>query len=308
MNRKQLILVSLSVFFMLSACEKALPVGPSPSGGSSGNNNTGGSGSPPPTSTYVLPNIDLSNWKVTLPIPRSDGKPIEVEPPQILQYASNEVLKPYLYNDSSDGSLVFYTTPGVSTTNSSYSRTELREQMIPGSNDDNWTFQEGGEIHGLLSVPEISQESNGTYHRTIIMQIHGRLTDQQRDLIGEDDNNAPPMLKIYWRNNRVYVLTKEMVDTTDTYIESLETSAWTDSQGRYFSRLVGTDTFSLDVIASDGRLEVKLGGAETFVYDNVHMDRWGVFENYFKAGNYLASTDSNAFARVKYYELEVSHD
>lgn len=308
MKRKQFVIVSLSVFFMLSACEKALPVGPSPPGGSSGNNNTGGSGSTPPTSTYLLPDIDLSNWKVTLPIPRPDGKPIEVKPPQILQYASDQVLKPYMYNDSSDGSLVFYTTPGVSTTNSSYSRTELREQMVSGSNDDNWTFLEGGEIHGLLSVPEISQESNGNYHRTIVMQIHGRLTDEQRDLIGEDDNNAPPMLKIYWNNNRVYVLTKQMVDTTDTYIESLETSAWTDSQGRYFSRVVGTDTFSLDVIASDGRLEVTLGGVETFVYDNIHMDRWGVFENYFKAGNYLASTDSSSFARVKYYELEVSHD
>ena len=204
--------------------------------------------------------------------------------------------------------MVFYTYPGASTNNSSYSRTELREQMVSGSNNVNWTFAQGGEIHGLLSVPEISQEADGDYHRTIIMQIHGRLTDQQRDLIGEDDNNAPPVLKIYWRNNKVYVLTKELKDTTDTYVESLETDAWTDGDGRYFSRVVGTDTFSLDVIATDGRLEVTLGGSETFVYDDVHMERWGVFENYFKAGNYLGTLDNDAFAKVKYYSLEVSHD
>jgi hypothetical protein len=300
--RQSLFVLPIVWIFMLSACEKALPVGPSPTGGSSGNNNE------PPSNTYILPDIDLSNWKVTLPIPRSDGKPIEVEPPAILDYASDPVLKPFMYNDSSDGSLVFYTYPGASTTNSSYSRTELREQMTPGSNDDNWTFSEGGEIHGLLSVPDISQESDGDYHRTIIMQIHGRLTDAQKNLIGEDDNNAPPVLKIYWRDNRVYVLTKEMKDTTDTYEESLSTDAWTDSPGKYFTRVVGTDTFSLDVIASEGRLEVKLGGNETFVYEGVHMDRWGVFENYFKAGNYLGTKDDGAFAKVKYYELEVSHD
>ncbi|MDC1363738.1 polysaccharide lyase family 7 protein, partial [Schleiferiaceae bacterium] len=236
------------------------------------------------------------------------GKPVEVTPPEILDYATDPVLKPFMYNDSSDGSLVFYTYPGASTNNSSYSRTELREQMVSGSNNVNWTFAQGGEIHGLLSVPEISQEADGDYHRTIIMQIHGRLTDQQRDLIGEDDNNAPPVLKIYWRNNKVYVLTKELKDTTDTYVESLETDAWTDGDGRYFSRVVGTDTFSLDVIATDGRLEVTLGGSETFVYDDVHMERWGVFENYFKAGNYLGTLDNDAFAKVKYYSLEVSHD
>jgi hypothetical protein len=37
------------------------------------------------------------------------------------------------------------------------------------------------------------------------------------------------------------------------------------------------------------------------------MQKWGVFENYFKAGNYLSTIDSGAFARVKYYELKVTH-
>ena len=88
---------------------------------------------------YFLPHIDLSNWKVTLPI----GNPTEVKPPEILDYATNSTLLPFMYNDSTDASLVFYTYPGASTTNSSYSRTELREQMVPGSNNTNWTFEEG---------------------------------------------------------------------------------------------------------------------------------------------------------------------
>lgn len=92
--------------------------------------------------TYKLPNIDLSHWKVTLPI----GRPIEVAPPEILNYATNETLKPFFYNDSIKGALVFYTYPDASTANSSYSRTELREQLVPGSNSTNWKFEEGGTL------------------------------------------------------------------------------------------------------------------------------------------------------------------
>ena len=61
--------------------------------------------------SYLLPDIDLTNWKVTLPI----GNPTSVRPPEILDYATNDVLKPYMYNDSIEGALVFFTKPGSST-------------------------------------------------------------------------------------------------------------------------------------------------------------------------------------------------
>ncbi|MCE7993323.1 MAG: polysaccharide lyase family 7 protein [Roseivirga sp.] len=257
---------------------------------------------------FTLPEIDLSNWKVTLPVPRSDGKPLEVEPPEILDYATDDTLLPFMYNDSTDGSLVFYAYPESSTTNSSYSRTELREQMEPGSNNANWTFGQGGNMKGTLSVPEISSDSDGDRHRTIIMQIHGRLTNEQRDLIQEDDNNAPPILKIYWQDGRIRVKTKVLKDLNASDTEILRTSAWEDDEGRYFSEVVGTEQFTLEVIVSAGRLEVKMNDSESFVYDGIHMEKWGVFENYFKAGNYLQTSDANAFARVKYYDLDISHD
>ena len=44
------------------------------------------------------------------------------------------------------------------------------------------------------------------------MQIHGRLTNPQSALIGQSDNNAPPVLKIYWQDNKVYVRTKQLKD------------------------------------------------------------------------------------------------
>ncbi|MDN3641785.1 polysaccharide lyase family 7 protein [Lutimonas halocynthiae] len=252
---------------------------------------------------YKLPEIDLSHWKVTLPI----GRPTEVYPPEILNYGSDESLKPFMYNDSVDGSLVFYTYPASSTANSSYSRTELRELMDPNDLTKNWSFDEGGRMKGTLALAEISKESDGDFHRTIMMQIHGRLSDEQRELIGAKDNNAPPILKIYWHKGYVRVKSKYLKNKNATVEESLHTDAWGDDEGFNFDEYVGFEPFTLEIIASSGKMEIILNEKDTYTIENEDMKRWSVFENYFKAGNYLSSKDEGAFAIVKYYELEVWH-
>ncbi|GAA4278401.1 polysaccharide lyase family 7 protein [Aquimarina mytili] len=252
---------------------------------------------------YILSKIDLSHWKVTLPI----GNPTEVKPPEILNYATNEILKPFMYNDSTDGALVFHTYPGSSTANSSYSRTELREQMEPGSNTTNWTFAQGGTMKGTLAMNEITKDNNGKYHRTIIMQIHGRLTNQQRDLIGQNDNNAPPILKIYWNQGKVRVKTKVLKDINASDTELLRTDAWGDDEGYTFPEYVGFQKFTLEVKVSKDRMEIILNENSSVVYDDINIKKWSAFENYFKAGNYLVTRDEGAYATVKYYHLEVEH-
>ena len=171
----------------------------------------------------------------------------------------------------------------------------------------NWTFAQGGRMRGTLAVPEVTQNNVGDYHRVIIMQIHGRLTNEQRDQIGEDDNNAPPILKIYWDEGRIRVKTKVLKDPNASDEEILHEKAWGDDKGKNFKEIVGTDKFTLEVVVSKGRMTVTLNDNETFVYEGIDMERWGVFENYFKAGNYFQSRDEGSFAIVKYYELEVSH-
>ena len=257
----------------------------------------------PVEESFNLPNINLNNWKVTLPI----GNPTEVKPPEILNYATNETLKPFMYNDSINGALVFYTYPGASTANSSYSRTELREQMNPGSNTTNWTFEQGGKMKGTLSMDEISKDNDGDYHRTMVMQIHGRLTNEQRDLIGEDDNNAPPVLKVYWQDEKVRVVTKALKDITLSDTEILETDSWQDGESYFFDENVGFEKFTVEVKVTSGRIEVILNENTSKVFDGIHMEKWGIFENYFKAGNYLQTKDEGSFASVKYYDLTVSH-
>ena len=257
---------------------------------------------------YKLPKIDLNHWKVTIPEGSGKGGAISVEPPEILDYATNEVLKPYMYNDSTTGAITFYAYPSKATTaNTKYSRSELREQMVPGEDNVNWTFADGGYLRAKMAIDEISKEDDGKYHRVIVTQIHGRLTNEQKELIGQKDNNAPPILKIYWKEGKIRVKTivLKYAGVSDEGI--LLKEAWGDEEGRTFEEEVGFRKFVIEVKVSDGKMVVSLNKNEFFVYDSQSIKRWGVFENYFKAGNYLQTRDEGAFATVKYYELEVSH-
>jgi len=257
---------------------------------------------------YKLPNIDLSHWSVTTPELNKKGRATNIEPPEILNYGKDERLKPYMYNDSISGALVFYAYPSEATTaNTKYSRSELREQMVPGSNKINWTFAQGANMKGKLAMDQVSKDSKGKYHKVIIMQIHGILTDVQRDLIGQKDNNAPPMLKIYWENGKIKVKTKVLKNVNAIGDELLHENAWDNDEGFKFEQEVGFRKFTLEVKVSEGKMVVILNNLEYKVYENIHMEKWGVFENYFKAGNYFQSRDEESFARVKFYSLEVSH-
>ena len=254
--------------------------------------------------------IDLAHWKITIPEedPKKPGSPIEVGYPEIMEYANNPVLKKWMYNDEKDNSIVFYAYPsGTTTANSHFSRSELRETMDPGNNNVNWTFKQGGKLKGTYAIESVSKEKDGKYSKVIIAQIHGRLTNAQRDLIGQKDNNAAPMLKIYWDNGKIRVKTKVLKNANASEIEMLPANAWTDDEGTNFKEKVNFDKFTLEVKISDGRMEVILNGGETLVYNDINIKKWGIFENYFKAGNYFQSKEPDSFAKVKIYALEAYH-
>ncbi|MDB9779383.1 polysaccharide lyase family 7 protein [Flavobacteriaceae bacterium] len=255
-----------------------------------------------------LPKIDLSHWKVTLPVANEQGKPIEISSPEISNYANIEVAKPYIYLDSVRGAIVFHAMPTDSKTrNTKYTRSELREQLVPGDNNVNWTFADGAYMKGKIAMEASTRNSSGKYHRTIIMQIHGRLTNEQRDLIGQDDNNAPPILKIYWDNGKIRIKTKVLKNLNAPDQVLLHEEAWGNDAGFNFEEEVGFRKFILEVKVSEGKMVIVLNKNEYKVYENIHMKRWGIFENYFKAGNYFQSRDEGSFSKVRFYELEVSH-
>ncbi|QBN17462.1 polysaccharide lyase family 7 protein [Flavobacterium nackdongense] len=254
--------------------------------------------------------IDLTHWKITIPEedPKEAGSPIEIGYPEIMDYATNPVLKKWMYNDEKDKSIVFYAYPsGTTTANSHYSRSELRETIDPNNNNVNWTFAQGGTFKATYAMDAISRGKDGKYNKVIIAQIHGRLTNAQRELIGQKDNNAAPMLKIYWDDGKIRVKTKVLKNPKASDIEMLPVSAWTDDEGISFKEKVDFDKFTIEVKISNGRMEVILNGTETLVYNDINIKKWGIFENYFKAGNYFQSKEPGTYAKVKIYALTVSH-
>ena len=252
--------------------------------------------------------IDLNHWKITIPEGKGKGGAVSVSPPKILDYANNEVLKPFMYNDSTSGAIVFHAYPTDATTaNTKYSRSELREQMEPGNDNVNWTFDQGGILTAKMAMDEVSRAKDGKYHKVIIAQIHGRLTNEQRDLIGQKDNNAPPILKIYWQNGKIRVKTKVLKYAGVDQLGILHKEAWTDDKGQNFEQEVGFRKFTIQVKVSQGKMVVSLNNSEFFVYDDASIKRWSIFENYFKVGNYFQSRDEGGFAKVKLYELKVEH-
>jgi hypothetical protein len=213
-----------------------------------------------------------------------------------------------MYDDIEDSSIVFYTFPDVSTTNSSYSRTELRELINLSNARDNWTLLVGGEMVGRLKVESVSenQESDDVYHKIIVMQIHGIISEEDMDLHGFSSNNGPPLIKIYWKDGYVWCHKKSLIDESTEGNALLETSnnTWTDIKVNL--GYAGFEVFDFRITATDARLEVQLNQDTPFVYEDISLDKWP-YENYFKAGNYLTSTNSDAFSYVKYYELSISH-
>jgi len=261
--------------------------------------------------TINYADIDFSNWKVTLPVDENNnGGPDEYQPSQLINYGYQtlEPVMPFMYDDTSDESIVFYTYPDISTTNSSYSRTELRELINPSNSRENWTLAEGGVMSGRLKVDAISEDndSSSDYHKVIVMQIHGIISQEDMDAHGFSSNNGPPLIKIYWKEGFIWSHKKSLVNESTSGDDLLDVSSdtWTDIKVNL--GYVGFDAFDFKITASDARIEVQLNTNEPHVYQDVSLDKWP-FENYFKAGNYLTTTNSDAFSYIKYYNLYVIH-
>lgn len=262
-----------------------------------------------PMSPFV--NISFANWKLTLPIDaNNNGSPDEYSAAQLnnLGYRTLVPIKPFMFDDTSDESIVFYTYPATSTANSNYSRTELREMINPTDSKVNWTLDQGGTFEGKLKLVSVTQDnvsSNYYYHRVIMMQIHGIISQADMNTHGFLSNNGPPLLKIYWIDGHIKAYKKSLVNsnTAGDALLDVSSSTWTDISHDF--GYIGYEPFDLKVIASTGKIEVTVNNS-TKIFEDISLTKWP-FENYFKAGNYLITTDPTANSTVKYYKLNINH-
>src|ERR1035438_2647759 len=125
-------------------------------------------------------NFDLSHWKLQLPtaggvLTCSGGSVDEEKPAQLAGFTNT-----YFYTGS-DGSMVFWAPiNGATTSGTTNPRSELREELTPGSDSVNWILYGTHILDGQCKVLQVSSAK-----KVIIGQIHA------------ESSAALPTVKIY---------------------------------------------------------------------------------------------------------------
>lgn len=229
-------------------------------------------------------NLDLDDWKVQLPVDSSGGfSGSYTEVWDLDTYTS-----PYFYTGS-DGALVL-TAPveGVTTSGSSYARTELRE--IDGSSNAEWTLDQGGYLAVAMQVDMVPEKTDGSDAKIVIGQIHGG--DGQLVRLYYEQGS------IYWVNGRNEAQSKDAVYQLK------------DSKGGTPDvDLDESFAYSFDVKGDDLAVTVTADGT-TYSSKITIGPGWDDNEFYFKAGLYLGTNETNSTGdgQVSIYDIEVTHD
>lgn len=142
----------------------------------------------PPGGDVPAEVLDLTNWKVTLPI-GSDEKPTEIKQPALATYSKD----PY-FKVSGNGVQFRAPVNGVTTSGSSYPRAELREMTDNGTKNAAWSSTSGTHT---LTVKEAFIKLPADKPHVVGAQIHGgdddvtvfRLEGTKLYITNGDDSN-----------------------------------------------------------------------------------------------------------------------
>ncbi|MEU0053775.1 polysaccharide lyase family 7 protein [Streptomyces sp. NPDC006184] len=235
-----------------------------------------GNGSASAADPHVAPggNFDLSVWQLQEPV-GSPGSPTTI-PSSRLQGADG-YQDAYFYTDTRDGAMTFWAPEkGVTTPNSHYARSELREMNRDGSAAD-WSLSGSHRMSATLRV--VSVTSN-----VCVGQIH----------LGTGGSSTKPLAELYYHAGGDIVLGTEDSpsggQTPHTVGHVATGKTWT-----YTIAVTGGNTIDLTVNGSTTHYAIP--------------SSFKPYKQYFKAGSYnQSSSDSTTKgARVAFYGLTVSH-
>lgn len=204
--------------------------------------------------------LDLSNWKITLPV-GSGNKPKEVT-----KLATYE-LKPYFYTD--DGSTVVFQAPvdGVTTSGSSYPRSELRQ--MSGGDEVSWSNKnQTWTMEAELAFTHLP----GTKPHAVGLQVH-------------DSNDDVTVLRL--EGNDLYVTRGD-----DTHFDLID--------GSYN---LG-DRMRVKVVAKKGGgIDWYLNGVKVATVPGVYSGCYFKAGVYPQANE----DNGTGYGQTKFYSLKVSH-
>src|SRR4051794_237234 len=219
-------------------------------------------------------NFNLSVWSLQLPI-GSPGSPTTIGPGQ-LKGANGYTNPTYFFTDKNDGSMTFWDPEkGVTTPNSNYARTELREMNANGGAAD-WTLAGRHTLSATLRIVSVTKN-------VCVGQVH----------LGSGGSSTKPLLELYYHSNGDIVLGTE---------NSPSGGQTTHSVGH-----VSVSTqWSYVINVTGNKINLTVDGSKT---SYSIPSSFNAYRQYFKAGDYNQSSSSSTTkgTKVKFYALNVSH-
>lgn len=221
--------------------------------------------------------LDLQNWKLTLPVidTNNGSKPQDIKQPEL---ASFHFAPWFLVTSDKKGVIFRAPVNALTTKNSDYPRSELREMENNGKKEAFWSSSEG--IHSMkikeaiTAVPENKPD-------VVAGQIHG-----------DDDD----LLTIRLEGQKLYIARskKNIVTLDDDYILGKQ--------------------FDVEFLANGGKISIYYNGGEKPI---AVVDK-KVKQAYFKAGVYTQSNceteekpnlcNENNYGEVIVYDIKVRHE
>lgn len=149
--------------------------------------------------SYPAQRIDLSNWKLTLPItdPNDPTLPLEIIQPELAAYE----MSPWFALAADKKGVIFRAPVNAPTTaNSSYPRSELREMTDHGTKDFFWLFTSGTHTlfldEAITSAPKnkpdvVAGQIHGDNDDLIVIRLEDKklfVARSRANLVTLDDN------------------------------------------------------------------------------------------------------------------------
>ena len=220
-------------------------------------------------------NFNLSAWELQEPT-GSPGSPNTIPPAQLA--GANGYQDSYFYTDSGDGAMTFWDPEnGVTTPNSNFSRSELREMTSSGA-AANWFA--AGTTNTLSATLKVTQVPD----HVCVGQIH----------LGSGGSTKPLLELFYYSSGTI----KIGIEQTPAGGNEILYTVGSVPLGSKWSYVIGLSGSTISLV-------INGGGTQTWTASST-FNGYGM---YFKAGDYdqTSGSSSSVGARVGFYALAIHH-